>query len=128
VSYPTPLAAITALVDARNAGDIETALTAYSPDITIIPQPGTVLTGLDGARAALEGFIGMKPTFTVLSREVLESETTALHYSKWHFVGTAPDGSTLDVTGASTDVFEKRDGGWLVTIDNPFGAGILDLN
>jgi len=46
--FPTTLAAITALVDARNSGDIDTALACYEPDATIVAQPGLTLSGLDG--------------------------------------------------------------------------------
>jgi ketosteroid isomerase-like protein len=85
--HQTPAEAITALVNARNDGDIDTALGCYEPDAVVVAGPGTILTG---ARVAL-------------------------HYSHWTLAGTAPEGTPLDLAGRSTDVFRRQpDGGWLL--------------
>jgi ketosteroid isomerase-like protein len=124
MTYATPLESITALVAARDAGDVATALGCYVSNPTLVAQPGTVVTGQDAAKAVLEGFIGFQARFTVLAREIVEAGTTALHYSRWTLVGA--EGSGIDFTGISTDVLEKQaDGGWLLSIDNPYGVGIV---
>jgi ketosteroid isomerase-like protein len=124
MTYESPLAAITALVAARDSGDIPAALACYSANPTLVAQPGTVVSGRDAAQAVLEGFVGFNATFTVLSRVILEAESSALHYSSWTLKGA--EGSGIDFAGVSTDVFEKQsDGAWLLSIDNPYGGSIL---
>lgn len=105
MTFVTPLAAIPALVEARNNADVDTALYCYDTDVTVVAaQPGLVLTGLDGARAALEGFIALTPTFTVHARQILPTGQLALHYSRWTLIGTTPDGQPVELSGRSTDV------------------------
>jgi ketosteroid isomerase-like protein len=124
VPYTSPLEAITALVAARDAGDIATALGCYAPNPTIVAQPGTVVTGRAAAEQVLKNFVGLQAEFGVLAREILESDTTALHYSRWTLKGVP--GSGIDFTGVSTDVFERQaDGGWLLTVDNPYGTALV---
>jgi len=117
--------AITALVDARNVGDIEAALACYEDEPTVVAQPGTVLTGREGARAALAGFVSLVPDFTVSARSFLETADVALHYSHW-ILKAGPDGTAFEVSGKSTDVFRRQpDGGWLLAIDNPYGTDVI---
>lgn len=118
--YESALSAITALVAARDAGDVETALGCYTANPTLVAQPGSVVTGTEGARAVLDGVIALDATFVVHSRWILEADTTALHYSTWTLKG---DGNGIDFAGTSNDVLQRQaDGGWLVSIDNPYGS------
>jgi ketosteroid isomerase-like protein len=124
--FPTTLAAITTLIDARNAGDIDTVVSCYEATATVVARPDLVLSGVEGARAAAEGFLALRPVFTVGRRQIVEGETTSLHLMQWRLQGTGPDGQPLDLSGCTTDVFRKQpDGGWLLSIDNPWGIGPL---
>ena len=124
--YSTPIDTILTLVDARNRGDIETALSCYETQATIIIQPGQSVMGMDGTRSALQGFVALQPTFSVTGREILESGDIALHYSRWTLHGTAPSGELFDLAGKTTDVLRRQeDGRWLLVIDNPWGTDIL---
>jgi ketosteroid isomerase-like protein len=125
MTYPTALAAIEALVQARDAGDVAVALGCYTDNPTLVAQPGVVVTGQAAARSVLEGFIALKAQFTVTARQILETDGTALHYSSWTLRGA--DGFGIAFAGISTDVLERQsDGGWLLSIDNPYGVGTLD--
>ncbi|MCM3882168.1 hypothetical protein [Frankia sp. R82] len=73
----------------------------------------------------LEGSIGFRARLTVTARQILPADMTALHYSSWTPKGE--EGSGIDFAGTSTDVFEKQpDGGWLLSIDNPYGVATVD--
>jgi uncharacterized protein (TIGR02246 family) len=123
--FPDTLALLTKLIDARNAGDVETVLACYQPDATVVTQSGDTLSGAQGARIAAENFIALKPEFTVGSRKIVESGDVSLHLMRWRLQGTAPDGTTLDLSGCTADVCRKQsDGGWLLAIDNPWGTDI----
>ncbi|MCU1406244.1 MAG: hypothetical protein JWQ43_2547 [Glaciihabitans sp.] len=121
--HNTPLAAIEALVAAREAGDVETALTCYTDNPIIVSQPGTVVSGTDAARESLQQSFSMNGTLTINTREILQGENSALHYSLWNLYGVGQDGERFDLNGVSTDVLEKQpDDGWLIAIDNPYGV------
>jgi ketosteroid isomerase-like protein len=124
--FSSPLEAITALVEARNAGNVERALQCYGPDAVVVVQPGSVFTGLDGARAALEAFVALRSTFVVTARKFIEGPDVALHYCEWTLTGTGQAGQPLMLTGRSTDVFRLQPGGgWLLVLDNPYGTSVL---
>jgi ketosteroid isomerase-like protein len=115
------------LVAARDGGDVATALGCYEAEATVVAQPGTVLSGPDAARTAVEGFLSLRPTFTVIARDLIEHGDVALHRSKWLLEGTDAAGGPLHLDDTTADVIRRQpDGGWLVAIDNPYGTAILD--
>ena len=124
--FADTLAVLTTVIDARNAGDVDTVLACYQPDATVVvTQSGDILTGLKGAQTAAENFIALKPEFAVGSRTIVEGEDVSLHLMRWRLKGTAPDGTALDLSGCTADVCRKQsDGGWLLAIDNPWGTDI----
>ncbi len=122
----TPLETVQQLIQAINDGDIRRALSLYEPEGALVMEPGKVATGTDALRNALEGFIALKPTITTQSRQIIEAGEITLYCSSWRLTGTAPDGSTVELEGKSSDVLRRqRDGNWLIAIDNPWGTGIL---
>jgi ketosteroid isomerase-like protein len=47
----------------------------------------------------------------------------ALLQGEWAFVGTAPDGSPVELAGRSAEVVRRQpDGSWRYVIDHPFGS------
>jgi hypothetical protein len=58
MTFATPLEAITGLVAARDAGDIDEALACYTLLPTLVVQPGTVASGREAPRQVLENFDG----------------------------------------------------------------------
>ncbi|MBI3621186.1 MAG: SgcJ/EcaC family oxidoreductase [Nitrospirae bacterium] len=110
--------------DAFNAGDVQAILSLYEPDAVLVPQPGQVVQGQAAIRAALGNYLALKPKFTMQPTSVLQSGEIALLFSKWTLSGIGPDGKTLELAGQTTDVMRRRkDGTWLIVIDNPFGVG-----
>jgi ketosteroid isomerase-like protein len=126
MSAATPLALITTLVEARDAGDVDTALACYDPSVVIVSPQGTELFGLAAARTALAEFTSLAAQFSVDRRRIIQTtQDVALHYSQWRLTGAGAAGP-FDLTGTSTDVLVSRPGaGWLLIIDNPYGIDIL---
>lgn len=92
----------------------------------MLAQPGNIARGRDAIRAALQGFISLKPSLKGEPPQVVEAGDIALYCSRWSLVGTSPDGKRVEMKGISSDVLRKQnDGRWLVAVDNPWGTGIV---
>ncbi len=106
---------------AFNAGDLDSLLALYRSDAALVPQPGQLVTGLQGIRQALSIFLAAKPRITVETRKVLRAGEVALLYSRWALKGTGPDGQAFDLAGQGTEVVQQQpDGTWRFVIDNPY--------
>ncbi len=107
--------------EALNAGDMDSLLALYEPGATLIPQPGQLVTGLQGIRQALSAFLAAKPRITVETQKVIRAGEVALLYSRWALKGMGPDGKAFDLTGEGTEVGRQQpDGTWRFVIDNPY--------
>jgi uncharacterized protein (TIGR02246 family) len=106
-----------------NEGDVDAALALYEPDAAFVPEPGTIVHGLDAIRQALERFAALEPTLTGAIQKVVEADGTALVRNRWTLTGTAPDGVPIELAGLSADVLRRQaDGSWRVLIDDPWGG------
>jgi uncharacterized protein (TIGR02246 family) len=104
-------------------GDLEAMMELYEPDAAFAPQPGQTVMGHAEIRAALEGFLAVKPRMEGTIEKVLETGDTALVTNAWRLTGTAPDGSPVKMAATSADVLRRRpDGSWGIVIDDPWGA------
>ncbi|MFD1532559.1 hypothetical protein [Pseudonocardia aurantiaca] len=55
--------------------------------------------------------------------ELLAGFTPALLVVDWSLRGTAPDGTSVDMSGTAADVVRRDpDGTWRYLVDNPFGT------
>ena len=109
------------------SGDMEAALSLYEPDATFAMPTGFgegSVTGLDGLREALGGFIAMSPQLQVNAGKTLVSGDTALVIGNWTLSGRDAEGNDIDTSGRYADVVRRQaDGSWLFVIDNPNGSG-----
>jgi uncharacterized protein (TIGR02246 family) len=95
----------------------------YTPDATLGPQPGQVVTGQAAIREALQGFLALKGKIQITTTYVLQSGDIALLRGQWQLSGTGPDGQPVAMAGKSNEVVRKQpDGRWLFAIDHPYGA------
>jgi uncharacterized protein (TIGR02246 family) len=119
-----PADVITLFAAALHDGRLDDAVALYEPDAVFIPQPGAEpLTGTDAIREALARFTALRPTLTPDIRKVVTADDIATVIHAWQLDGTAPDGSSLRLTGTSADVVRRRaDGTWRLLIDDPWGA------
>jgi len=121
-----PIEATERLVAAMEQGDLEAAVDSYEPDGILVARPGQVVRGRDALRAALAGFIAVKPKFTTEAYRLIESGDTALYLSRWKMAGTDPSGQPISMGGESADVLRRQaDGRWLIALDNPWGTALL---
>ena len=103
--------------------DIEAMMELYEPDAAFVPHPGQTVRGRDQIRAALEGFLAVKPRMEGTIEKVVEAGDTALVTNRWRLSGTAPDGSPVQMAATSADVLRRRpNGSWGTVIDDPWGA------
>jgi uncharacterized protein (TIGR02246 family) len=106
-----------------NAGDAEALMALYEPTATLVPQPGTVISGHAAIREALQNFLALKGKIKLETTYVLQSGDIALLRSQWHLTGTGPDGNPLEMSAKSAEVARRQsDGRWLYVVDNPYGA------
>ena len=127
MGQPSPSDTVKNLIEAINQGDIDAALGFYEPEAVIIAQPGNIARGRDAVRAALQGFISLRPSLKGGAYQVIEAGGVALYSSNWTLVGTSPEGKQVEMSGTSSDVLrQQKDGRWLVAVDNPWGTSIVD--
>ena len=109
-----------------NQGNIEAVLAFYEPKAAFVAQPGQVVEGTASLRAAINGFLSMKPTLTMGKYQAVISGDIALSLVAWTLKGTGLDGKPVQMEGTGTDVLRRQaDGRWLFVIDNPWGPAIL---
>lgn len=126
-SIPTPVDVVSQLIEAITKGDLDRAVAAYEPGASFIVQPGTVVTGATALRQALSGFIALKPTMTTEAHRLIQSGDIAQYISRWSLKGRDPDGKEIQMKGVSFDILRRQaDGRWLIALDNPWGASLLD--
>lgn len=122
----SPIDTVQNLLEAINKGELDMALSLYEPQAAFVVQPGKIERGRDAIRAALAGFISLKPSLRGEATQVVEAGDTALYCSRWTLVGTSPDGNRVEMNGISSDVLRRQpDGRWLVAVDNPWGTSIV---
>ena len=114
----------TLLIEAANRGDLEAAVALYEPNASFVLESGEVVTGLAAVREVMQGFLALKPRFTIEVKAVQSGDgSLALTRAKWSMTGTGPDGKPVTMSGNSTEVVRRQsDGTWRFVIDNPRGA------
>ncbi|MFI8456099.1 YybH family protein [Kitasatospora sp. NPDC085464] len=107
---------------AFNSGDPALLAQVYEPGAVFVPSPGSAVAGAELHRANAE-FLALGLPITVRPRHTYVADDIALLIVDWEITGTAPDGTTVHLTGTATDV-ARRDasGRWRYVIDNPFGT------
>ena len=122
----SPIDTVNQLADAINRGDLETALALYEPNAVLVAQPGNLARGSMELRTSLGQFIQLKPALRTQTQSVVEVDDIALYVGRWTLHGVDPSGQGIVMGGESSDILRRqRDGRWLIAIDNPWGAQIL---
>ena len=112
----------TLLGEALNRGDLEAAVALYEADAAFVQEPGKVVRGHAAVRGAMQGFLAIKPKFTISVNSVENGDIAVLR-SKWSVNGTGPDGKPVAMSGNGIEVVRRQaDGTWKFVIDHPAGA------
>jgi uncharacterized protein (TIGR02246 family) len=121
-----PLDVITQLVSAMNAQDLKMAMTLFEPVASFVMKPGVVVTGTDGIRQALEGFMALKPTLTIEAQQIVQAGDVAQYCARWSIEGIDLAGAAVQLGGRSSSILRRQpDGRWLFLVDNPWGTDIV---
>lgn len=109
---------------AFSSRDVDTLMSLYEPDATLVPQPGHPVSGRDAIRESLGHFLALGGTFAMGPTTVTTSDDVALLVSNWTLKGgTGPDGAAVELAGRTSDVARRQpDGTWRLAIDCPFGT------
>ena len=106
-----------------NAGDVEGLASLYEAGASIIPDPAAgAVSGLPAIREALQPFVAMGGTLTIIASSSVASGDIALTHSSWRL--EAPGADPMEAVSAEV-ARRQPDGTWLYVIDNPWGAGVL---
>lgn len=115
------LATIETMTDAFAAGDVDTVLSTYEPDATVVAEPGMPVRGDAALRKMFARFFAQGVSFSYGAHDVVIAGDVGLHLMKW--TAPTPEG---DVTALSVAVLRKQaDGSWKMVIDQPFGDAVM---
>jgi len=106
-----------------SAGDLDGVMALYEPGAHLIAQPGAPPVFGSAIRAALQGFLALKPSISIHTTMVVKSQDVALLRSHWTLSGKGPDGRPVDMSHRAIEVVRRQtDGTWRFVIDDPFGG------
>jgi len=103
-------------------GDVETILSLYDPDATVVPNPGNPIRGTDAIREMLQFYVDMHGTLKAQQGEILHGPGVATSYIPWSFDADLAD-EPLHLEAVATVVLADRPDGWVALIDDFFGQG-----
>jgi uncharacterized protein (TIGR02246 family) len=122
----SPQDVIAKLITAMNTQDVTTAITLFEPGASFVMKPGVVVSGTDGIRQALEGFMALKPTLTIEAQQIVQAGDVAQYCARWSMKGTDPTGTAVQLGGRSSSILRRQpDRRWLFLVDNPWGTDIV---
>jgi len=110
---------------AVSSGDLHACLALYEPGAALAKQTGGVALGAAEIGAEIARFLALKGTLTVKTAKVVATGEIALLHSLGSFVGTAPDGSRVEIPEHLAHEVARRqtDGTWLFVVNDPWGTG-----
>ena len=118
-----PSELIRCFMELFNAGDLDGLIADCYDDGIVLLLPGSdPVSGKDGVRMALEGFLAMNGKMRLLGSTQAMSGDIALSTDHWRL--EPADGDPME--GTTSDVLRRQsDGSWKYLIDNPFGAAVV---
>lgn len=129
VTEKNVLAAVESMTSAYRNKDIERVMESYENGLNVVFERGQPVEDFEQVKAMFEGSFHLNPTFEYAGHEVFVSGDIAIHIAPWTMVGTLPDGEEIGDSGLSVAVLRRQENGkWLIVIDNPYGARLLEKN
>ena len=123
------LAAVEAMTAAYRDKNIERVMQSYEEQTNVVFERGQPVEDIDQIQAMFEGSFAFNPAFEYSGHEVYVSGDLAIHIAPWTMTGKTPDGQEIGDTGLSVAVLRRQaNGEWLIVIDNPYGARLLEAN
>jgi uncharacterized protein (TIGR02246 family) len=91
MDLPRPESVIERFSELLARRDLDAMVELYEPDAAFAPQPGHSVTGHEEIKAALQGFLAVKPRMEGRIEKVLEAGDTALVTNRWRLTGIVID-------------------------------------
>lgn len=112
------------LIEAVHKRDLEAAVALYEPSASFVLDSGQVVTGRAAIREVFQGYLALKPKFTMEVKAVQQGGgDLALTGTIWSVTGIDANGKPFTDKGKSVEVVRRQaDGTWRFVIDNPHGA------
>jgi uncharacterized protein (TIGR02246 family) len=113
------------LIEAVHNGDLEAAVALYEPKASFVLDTGQVVTGRAAIREVFQGYLALRPQFTMTVKAVQKSGDgdVALTRTTWRVTGIDAEGKPFTDQGKSVEVVRRQtDGTWLFVIDDPQGG------
>jgi uncharacterized protein (TIGR02246 family) len=106
--------------DAFNRRDLDELLALFEPNATVV-FGGKSVSGQDGLRSALEGWLAAGGHMRLDTRAVIEgADGLAVLHGAWTITPSTTTASATIRRGLSTEVARRQlDGTWRYAIDNP---------
>lgn len=119
----TPEGIVPALLAHLNSLDVDTMLGFYHPEGMIIDAAGNAHQGRKAIGAELEKYFSLGLQMSITQRHMFVAADTVLLILDWSYIGTARDGTEINMVATATDIARRgEDGCWRYLIDNPFGS------
>jgi ketosteroid isomerase-like protein len=107
------------LAAAFNTGDLNTVMTMYDANGTIVADPTNPVSGKEKFEAAVAGILAIKGKMEIKTVYCLEAGDVAVGRSEW----SIRDGNETKVAAKGIELLKRQsDGTWKVLIDHAFGA------
>jgi len=109
-------------MDCIGRGDMEAALACFDPEALYVEKSGNALSGIDAIRKAIEPLVKLKAKMHVYEYTNLPVTKDLMYrMDKWTVKATLPDGSPLEMKGASVHLLRRNaEGYWMWLVDSPF--------
>ena len=121
------LNAVKSMTASFHEGDLDGVMSSYEKDAVIVFEPGKGVSDAEVIKEAFKGWFAVNPHFEYAGHDVVISGDIAVHFAPWKMNGTTPDGQKIEQSGLSVAVLRRQeDGNWLMVIDNPYGAALLE--
>src|SRR5215813_8000185 len=111
-----------------SSGNLDELLSLYEPGATLLPLGEPPVSGLENLKTAFRGFLAVKPHLDLTIKKVIRSGDLALVLAAWTLKGNDPEsGDRIERFGQTSDVVRRQpDGTWLLVIDVPYGAAVVN--
>jgi ketosteroid isomerase-like protein len=108
-----------------NSGDLDGLVEElYEDDAVFVPAPDSTasIAGKAAVRGALQGFLDLHGTISIIATSAYTRRDIALTHTHWRV--DVPGGDPIEATTAEV-VRRQADGSWKYAVDNPWGGAVL---
>lgn len=108
-------------------GDLQGVLSCFGEDAIYIERDGQEITGLQNIEKSMAHLCTWKPEIMGGKHKVTIVGDIAIWIDKYSLKATMPDGNPIEMSGVTSCIMKKNDGGiWLWLVDNPFAGEIFE--